>query len=204
MTGSGKTEVYLELIKKVSKKRSQVLVLVPEINLTPQLEERFKEKLPSLRIATLNSSVSEKKRFEIWDRARDGDVDVLLGTRLAISVGMPYLRLIIVDEEHDTSYKQKDSLRYNARDLAIFRSRERGIPIILGSATPSLETYKNSLDGRFEKISLKSRPNAALPVVKLVNTRKKSMSLSLSQELIKEIKIRLINVGAPRGLVHPH
>ena len=127
------------------------MVLVPEINLTPQLEERFKEKLPSLRIATLNSSVSEKKDLK-YGIGRGRDVDVLLGTRLAISVGMPYLRLIIVDEEHDTSYKQKDSLRYNARDLAIFRSRERGIPIILGSATP-YETYKNSLDGRFEKIS---------------------------------------------------
>tara|TARA_A100001015_G_scaffold12160_1_gene14384 strand:+ start:7289 stop:9490 length:2202 start_codon:yes stop_codon:yes gene_type:complete len=192
VTGSGKTEVYLELIKKISEKKSQVLVLVPEINLTPQLEERFKEKLPSLKIATLNSAVSEKKRFGIWDRAREGNVDVLLGTRLAISVGMPHLRLIIVDEEHDASYKQTDSLRYNARDLAIFRSRERGIPIILSSATPSLETYKNWLDGRFEKISLKSRPNAGLPLVKIVDTRKKSMSLSLSQELIKEIKIRLI------------
>ncbi len=193
ITGSGKTEVYLEVIKEVSEKGGQTLVLVPEINLTPQLESRFQRRFPLLNISFLNSKISEQRRFEIWDDARAGNVDILLGTRLSISAGLPHLGLIVVDEEHDSSYKQQEGLRYSARDIAIFRAFRSNIPIVLGSATPSLETYKNGLDGKFEIIKINSRPKANLPLISVVDISKDQHGLSICQELVKKIKAKLKN-----------
>ena len=174
VTGSGKTAVYLQLVADAIALRRQVLVLVPEINLTPQLAETFARRLPQASVATLHSGHAEGQRLHQWWLAHEGHVDVLLGTRLAVLASLPRLGLIVVDEEHDTSYKQHEGLRYSARDLAIARAREgrdgRSIPIVLASATPSIETWAQVERGRYDKATLHRRAvaNASLPTVRLV------------------------------------
>ena len=172
-TGSGKTAVFLNWLASILNDESaQVLLLVPEINLTPQLERRVRAYFPDKKMAMLHSGVSEKKRGIAWYEAMTGSAQIILGTRLAALTPMPKLRAIVVDEEHDTSYKQQDGTRYSARDLAIWRAHDQKIPILLSSATPSLETWLAAQSGRYEYIRLDQRAQgASLPKVHLINTR---------------------------------
>ncbi|QWE28750.1 primosomal protein N' [Polynucleobacter sp. AM-7D1] len=172
-TGSGKTAVFLNWLASILQDESaQVLLLVPEINLTPQLERRVKAYFPDKKMAVLHSGVSEKKRGIAWYEAMTGKAQIILGTRLAALTPMPNLRAIVVDEEHDPSYKQQDGTRYSARDLAIWRAHDQRIPILLSSATPSLETWLAAQSGRYEYIRLDQRAQgASLPSVHLINTR---------------------------------
>jgi len=172
-TGSGKTAVFLNWLASILKDESaQILLLVPEINLTPQLERRVKAYFPDKKMAVLHSGVSEKKRGVAWYEAMTGKAQIILGTRLAALTPMPNLRAVVVDEEHDPSYKQQDGTRYSARDLAIWRAHDQKIPILLSSATPSLETWMAAKSGRYEYIRLDQRAQgASLPSVHLINTR---------------------------------
>ncbi len=172
-TGSGKTAVYLNWLESILKQeQAQVLILVPEINLTPQLERRIHAYFPDRRMAVLHSGVSEKQRGLAWYEALTGKAQIILGTRLAVLTPIPNLRAIVVDEEHDTSYKQQEGTRYSARDLAIWRAHDQRIPILLSSATPSLETWMAAQAGRYEYIRLDQRAQgASLPSVHLINTR---------------------------------
>lgn len=171
ITGSGKTEVFLHLITQVLANKQQVMVLVPEINLTPQLAKRFKQRFPYAKISLINSEVSDKQRLDAWLDAKAGQSDIILGTRLSVFTPCANLGLVIVDEEHDDSFKQNDSLRYHARDLAVWRAKQLQIPIILASATPSLETLYNYKMGKYNLYKLTSRAvqNAVLPQIELLN-----------------------------------
>ncbi|MEO7559774.1 MAG: primosomal protein N' [Nitrosospira sp.] len=173
ITGSGKTEVYLRLISLLLRQGRQTLVLVPEINLTPQLEAIFRARFPAIQLVSLHSGLNPGERVNAWLRAQQGEAKIILGTRLAVFTPLPKLGLIIVDEEQDTSFKQQEGLRYSARDVAIFRAKHANAPVILGSATPSLESYYNAMSGRYLRLCLSSRAvkNAALPVVRCIDTR---------------------------------
>jgi primosomal protein N' (replication factor Y) len=190
VTGSGKTEVYLQLIALMLRQRRQTLVLVPEINLTPQLEAVFHTRFPATRLISLHSGLNPSERAAGWLQAQRGNAEIILGTRLAVFTPLPYLGLIIVDEEHDTSFKQQDGLRYSARDVAIFRAKQAGIPVILGSATPSLESYYNAINGRYLKLQLPSRAvkNATLPQVRCIDTRIAKTDNGLSAPLISALE----------------
>ena len=172
-TGSGKTAVFLNWLAEIlSDKNAQVLLLVPEINLTPQLERRVRAYFPEKKMVVLHSGISEKKRGIAWYEAMTGEAQIILGTRLAALTPMPNLRAIVVDEEHDTSYKQQEGTRYSARDLAVWRAHDQRIPILLASATPSLETWMAAKDGRYESIRIDRRAQGAnLPKVHLINVR---------------------------------
>lgn len=172
-TGSGKTAVFLNWLANILKnKNAQVLILVPEINLTPQLERRIHAYFPDKQMAVLHSGISEKQRGLAWYEAMTGRAQIILGTRLAVLTPIPNLRAIVVDEEHDTSYKQQEGVRYSARDLAIWRAHDQRIPILLSSATPSLETWMAAQADRYEYIRLDQRAQgASLPTVHLINTR---------------------------------
>jgi len=172
-TGSGKTAVFLNWLSSILVDPSaQILLLVPEINLTPQLERRIKAYFPDKVMAVLHSGVSEKKRGIAWYQAMTGKAQIILGTRLAALTPMPNLRAVVVDEEHDSSYKQQEGTRYSARDLAIWRAHDQSIPILLSSATPSLETWLAAKSGRYEYVRLDQRAQGArLPQVHLINTR---------------------------------
>ena len=171
VTGSGKTELYLRLIDAVLAEKKQALVLIPEIALTPQLEQHFRRRFPGRRFATLHSGLAESVRTENWLAAPD--CDVLLGTRLSVFAPLPRLGLIVVDEEHDGSFKQQDGLRYSARDVAIARGKQAAVPVVLGSATPSLESYAQALNGRYRLVELKQRAvsQAQLPDIELVDLK---------------------------------
>ncbi|OWS69990.1 replication restart helicase PriA [Polynucleobacter campilacus] len=172
-TGSGKTAVFLNWLSAILDDASaQVLILVPEINLTPQLERRVRTYFPEKKMVVLHSGVSEKERGIAWHEAMTGKAQIILGTRLAALTPLPNLRAIVVDEEHDPSYKQQDGIRYSARDLAIWRAHDVKVPILLSSATPSLETWLAAKAGRYEHIRLDQRAQGAgLPKVHLINTR---------------------------------
>ena len=148
VTGSGKTEVYLQLISAQLAQGRQSLVLVPEIGLTPQLVERFRRRVDG-RVVVMHSGLTDTQRLEAWLATRSGAADVVIGTRSAIFTPLLRPGLVVIDEEHDSSYKQQDGFRYSARDLAVFRARQFGIPVVLGSATPALETLNNALEGRY-------------------------------------------------------
>jgi len=190
VTGSGKTEVYLRLIALMLRQRRQTLVLVPEINLTPQLESVFRARFPAVRLISLHSGLNPSERTASWLQAQHGDAEIILGTRLAVFTPLPHLGLIIVDEEHDTSFKQQDGLRYSARDVAIFRAKQAGIPVVLGSATPSLESYYNAINGRYLRLQLPSRAvrNATLPRVRCVDTRVAKTENGLSAPVISALE----------------
>ncbi|NRH27826.1 primosomal protein N' [Pseudomonas sp. MS19] len=162
VTGSGKTEVYLQLIHQTLQAGKQALVLIPEINLGPQTLARFERRF-NARIALLHSAVNDRDRLDAWLAARDGDADIIIGTRSALFTPMKNPGLIIIDEEHDASYKQQEGLRYHARDLALVRAHQENVPIVLGSATPSLETLHNATSGRYQLLKLNKRAGGALP-----------------------------------------
>ena len=193
ITGSGKTEVYLQVISAVLQQDRQVLILVPEINLTPQLEKGFRDRFPTLSVICLHSKLNTTERTQNWLLAQAGKANIVLGTRLAIFTPLPKLALIIIDEEHDPSYKQQDGFRYSARDVAIFRAKQANIPIVLGSATPSLESYHNAVKGRYSLLTLRTRAikNAALPVIQLIDTRNKLLQEGLSEPLLNALEKNL-------------
>lgn len=196
VTGSGKTEVYLRAAEKVLAAGRQVLLLVPEINLTPQLEGALRARLEGLvgtdGLAVLHSGLSDGERLQAWARAQRGQARMLLGTRMAIFAPMGELGLIVVDEEHDASYKQQDGLRYSARDLAVWRAHDLDIPVVLGSATPSLETWQHAERGRYLRLALPARARASsLPAMKLVDTRRLPMKHGMSPQLLEALAERL-------------
>ena len=198
ITGSGKTEVYLRAIADTVADGRQALVLVPEINLTPQLAETFRRGLPGVRIGTLHSGHAAGERLHQWVLAHEGQVDVLLGTRLAVLASLPRLGLIVVDEEHDASYKQQEGLRYSARDLAIVRARQGlggvAIPVVLASATPSMESWSRVEGGRYRRLTLTARavPEASLPTIRLVPTQRVEALHGLTEPLRAAIADRIV------------
>ncbi len=187
ITGSGKTEVYLRLIEQTLARGEQALVLIPEIGLTPQTLSRFQRRLATTVVA-LHSGLNDTERLQAWRAARNGTAGVLLGTRSAVFAEFSKLGLIVVDEEHDTSYKQQDGFRYSARDIAIKRAADLNIPIVLGSATPSLETLHNALSGRYEHLQLQMRAgSAAPPQIDILDIRHAPMRDGLSPRVIEAI-----------------
>ena len=170
VTGSGKTEVYLRAAARALAAGKQVLVLVPEINLTPQLETRFAQRFADRRIVSLHSALTPAQRLRHWLAAHLGLADLVLGTRLAVFAALPRLGLIIVDEEHDPSYKQQEGARYSARDLAVYRGKLERATVLLGSATPSLETWQRANEGRYQRLALPRRIGGGeMPAVRLVD-----------------------------------
>ncbi len=168
VTGSGKTEVYLRAAEAALDAGRQALVLVPEINLTPQLEARFAERFPDRCLVSLHSGLTPAQRLRHWLLAHLGRADLVLGTRLAVFASLPRLGLIVVDEEHDPSFKQQEGARYSARDLAVWRAVDAGVPVLLGSATPSLETWQRVQEGKYRRLALDQRiGGGAMPRVRL-------------------------------------
>jgi primosomal protein N' (replication factor Y) len=195
-TGSGKTEVYLRAAARALEQGRQALVLVPEINLTPQLEARFAERFGSRRIVSLHSGLTPVQRLNNWLLAHLGLADLVLGTRLAVFASMPRLGLVVVDEEHDPSYKQQEGARYSARDLAVYRGRVEGIPVILGSATPSLESWHRADEGRYHRITMAARiGGGALPRLRMVDMsllpKVRGSTTALSPPLIEALRLRI-------------
>jgi len=192
VTGSGKTEVYLQACAQVLARedQGQILILVPEINLTPQLEGNIRARFPGVMLATLHSSLSEGERMLHWLAAHEGRARIVLGTRLAILASLPKLKMIVIDEEHDPSYKQQEGLRYSARDLAVWRARQLAIPIVLGSATPSLESWHHAGSGRYRKLELRERAvkDAVLPRVKLLDMERDKPKDGLTSHLIAALR----------------
>ena len=195
VTASGKTEIYMNLIMEfLENSQNQALVLVPEINLTPQLEERFKNRFFDKKIVVLHSYLSDIERLDNWRQAKIGNADIVIGTRLGVFTPMPNLKIIIIDEEHDPSFKQSEGLRYHARDVAMMRAKNLNIPIILGSATPSLETWYKATNAKqnFQYLKLNSRAvdNATLPAIKTIQVNDKT-KLEVSKEVIDAIQNRI-------------
>ncbi len=190
VTGSGKTEVYLQAIARVLAKGGQALVLMPEINLTPQFLHHVTTRLAGATVTALHSALNATERVERTLDAAAGRSDVVIGTRLAVFAPLPRLALIIVDEEHDASFKQQEGLRYSARDVAVVRAKQLDCPVVLGSATPSLETLANVDRGRCAALKLPARANpaAALPAVSLIDLERERMRDGLSQRMIEAVR----------------
>lgn len=220
ITGSGKTEVYIRLMQHILQQAdsqanasqppsfknygAQILVLVPEINLTPQLEARFRARLPQFTLVSLHSSLSESERLHHWQLAQSGAAQIIIGTRLSIFTPLPHLKLIIIDEEHDSSYKQQDSMRYHARDIALVRAKRLNIPVVLGSATPALESWYNAVGNqaqpdknqvnKYGLLRLKQRAVTAaqLPHIDCIDTTKVNLQQGLTPQLIAALRLRLV------------
>lgn len=197
VTGSGKTEVYLHAAAQALQRdpAAQILVLTPEINLTPQLIRRFEQRFGAAHLAVLHSGLSEGQRLRHWLAAHTGRARIVLGTRLAALASMPRLRLIVVDEEHDASYKQQEGARYSARDLAVWRAQQLGIAVVLGSATPSLESWRAAQTGRYRLLTLTQRASGMLPRVRLADIRRDPLLRTggalIGQALDAAIRLRL-------------
>ena len=187
VTGSGKTEVYLALIAQAIAAGRQSLLLVPEIGLAPQTVRRLRERL-GVPVEVIHSNLAEGERARAWLRARSGEARVVLGTRSAVFTPLPQAGLIVVDEEHDGAYKQQDGFRYHARDLALLRGRALGVPVLLGSATPSLESLANVEAGRYRALHLRARPGATRPPqVQIVDMRAQRLDHGLSPALLAAV-----------------
>ena len=195
VTGSGKTEVYLRLIAETLARGKQALFLVPEIGLTPQFEEQVRSRFDDAAFVAAHSHLNEGERAKAWLAAQSGAAQVVLGTRLAVLMPFRDLGLIVVDEEHDPSYKQQEGLRYSARDVAVLRAQRLGIPVVLGSATPSLESFSNARDGRYAHARLTHRATsgARMPAVRTVDTRADRPHEGLTHALILAMRARLEN-----------
>jgi primosomal protein N' (replication factor Y) len=188
ITGSGKTEIYLQLIAEVLAQGRQALVLVPEISLTPQTLTRFRDRF-RCEIVAFHSGLTDKERLEGWVKAKTGAAGIVIGTRSAVFTPLCRPGLFIVDEEHDDSYKQQDGFRYSARDLAIWRARQLRLPVLLGSATPSLESLNNALSGRYQLHQLHKRAgNAELPALRPVDLRQQPLVEGFSQALLQALR----------------
>ena len=197
-TGSGKTEVYLQAVQRQleADPLAQALLMVPEINLTPQLEERVTARFGADRVVSMHSSMTPAQRLNSWLAAHAGTARIVLGTRMAVFASLPHLKLIVVDEEHDPSYKQQEGARYSARDLAIYRGRLEGAKVILGSATPSLESWHNSRPaaegGRYQRLVMPERVGAGqLPFVRRVDMNNQPRKTVLSSQLLTDIQARI-------------
>ncbi|MDQ8935270.1 primosomal protein N' [Acinetobacter rudis] len=191
LTGSGKTEVYLQVMQQVLKQGKQVLVLVPEIGLTPQTVSRFQSRF-HCHIALLHSGLNDNKRLQAWQAAQTGKASIVLGTRSAIYTPMPNLGLIILDEEHDLSFKQQEGFRYHARDVALYRAAQRKCPVILGSATPSIDSYYLVEQEKLSCLELNQRAGTALlPKMHIIDLTVTQKQHGISQQLLLEIKHRL-------------
>ena len=191
ITGSGKTEVYIHCLDTALRRGLQALVLVPEIGLTPQLLDRLTQRLP-VAPRVLHSALGDREREQAWRSAASGHSSLIVGTRSAVFTPMPRLGLVLVDEEHDLSYKQQDGFRYSARDLAVRRAQQCGCPVVLGSATPSLETLKNVRDGRYDRLALRMRAgNAKPPRVDLLDIRAQPLHAGLSPVLLDMVRKEL-------------
>ncbi|MFZ5757324.1 MAG: primosomal protein N' [Pseudomonadota bacterium] len=191
VTGSGKTEVYLQLAAAAIARRQQVLILVPEIGLTPQTVERFRRRF-NRPVAVMHSGLNDRERLDAWLDAAEGRAAIVLGTRSAVFAPLKAPGLIIVDEEHDASYKQQDSFRYHARDLAVLRGQLAGVPVLLGSATPSLESIHNAQTGKFTLLRLPARAGTAVtPRMQVVDIRKRRLTEGLSDLLLDDMKATL-------------
>ncbi|MFJ5409018.1 primosomal protein N' [Pectobacterium punjabense] len=193
ITGSGKTEVYLSVLENVLTQGKQALVLVPEIGLTPQTIARFRERF-NAPVDVLHSALNDSERLAVWLRARSGEAAIVIGTRSALFTPFARLGLIVIDEEHDSSYKQQEGWRYHARDLAVFRAREEDIPIVMGTATPALETLHNVQIGKYRRLNLTKRAgNAALAKQHVIDLKSLPLTAGLSQPLITRIRHHLTN-----------
>lgn len=191
VTGSGKTEIYAYLVAEQLKRAKQCLILIPEIGLAPQMQKRFTDVF-NVPIVIVNSTLTGSQRYTAWLSAQSKQAAIIIGTRSAIFTPLPNLGLIIIDEEHDVSFKQQDTFRYSARDLAIIRAKMRNIPILLGSATPSLESLHNADRGRYQLLTLPQRVgNAVLPVYHVVDLRNQRLQAGLSSALIQAIGTHL-------------
>lgn len=187
VTGSGKTEVYLRITQEVLNQGRQVLVLVPEIGLTPQMIARFEQRLKT-RVVAIHSQLNETQKLDAYLMAKNTEAGVVLGTRSAIFAPMPNLGMIIIDEEHDGSFKQQSSFRYSARDLSFIRAKQANIPLILGTATPSLETLKNSMDNKLTRLTLANRAGSVvMPKVSLIDMRSHTDG-ALSKLLVEKMQ----------------
>jgi primosomal protein N' (replication factor Y) len=192
VTGSGKTRLYLEAARDCIARARTVLLLVPEINLTPQLVREVARTLSlspeAEELVVMHSGLSAGERLAAWMAAAEGRAKMVIGTRLAVFAPLPALGLIVVDEEHDASYKQQEGLRYSARDLAVWRARQQGCPVVLGSATPSLESWQHALEGRYRRIDLPERVSGAVPPpITLVDTRRASLHEGLSETVVRAL-----------------
>jgi primosomal protein N' (replication factor Y) len=191
VTGSGKTEVYLHAIADCLARGRQALVLVPEIGLTPQLLARFRARL-GVPVHATHSGLNDNERARVWTAAWRGEARVIVGTRSAVFTPLPDAGLIVVDEEHDGSYKQQDGIRYHARDFALVRGKALDVPVILGSATPSLESLHNARAGRYAHLRLTKRAGAAQPPsVRVLDVRKRPLQAGLSPELLQSMRTAL-------------
>jgi primosomal protein N' (replication factor Y) len=187
VTGSGKTEVYLTLIESHLRAGRQALVLVPEIGLTPQTIRRFTNRF-SVPVTTIHSGLTDRERLDAWSAARSGQSGIVIGTRSAIFCPLKHPGILIVDEEHDGSFKQQDGFRYSARDLAVVRGQMESIPVVLGSATPSLESWQNATTGKYRKVVLTERATGATqPTYRVINLRDTIETEGFSQQLIDQI-----------------
>ena len=198
-TGSGKTEVYLQAVQNLLDReaQAQALVMVPEINLTPQLQERFIARFGAVNVVAINSGMTHPQRLKSWLSAHTGAARIVLGTRMAVFASMPHLKLIVVDEEHDPSYKQQEGARYSARDLAVYRARLEGAKVLLGSATPSLESWQATQKGRYRMLTMPSRVGqdggaaGAFPSVRVVDMRLQPRHTVFSPPLLEAIQQRI-------------
>lgn len=196
ITGSGKTLTYLNWLKKIlDDSESQVMIMVPEINLTPQLEASVEQAFPGKKLVVMHSGITDRTRADNWEKAHTGKAQIILGTRMAIATSAPNLKAIVVDEEHDLSYKQQEGVRYSARDLAVWRAKKLNIPVVLASATPSLETWFHAQDKRYETLSLKERAakNAKPPLVQILDLKQeqkagKKIEHGVSEYLLNELQ----------------
>ena len=193
VTGSGKTELYIKISEDIISQNGQVLIIVPEINLTPQTLNRFQNYLAG-NIMSYHSALSEKIKNDTWGNCKTGDIDIIIGTRSSVFIPFRNLKMIIIDEEHDVSLKQSEKFRYHARDVALVRGKYLNIPVLLGSATPSFETLHNCKKGKYNHFFLKNRYfKNKLPVVKVIDINKDSPYEGFSSGLIRSIKSNLAN-----------
>ena len=189
ITGSGKTEIYLKAIEEVFKKEKSIIYLVPEIALTPSLFEIFSKNFPDKKIGIIHSKITQSKKNKLWEEISEGKIDIILGARSAIFAPLKNIGLIIVDEEHETSYKQEEKPRYNARDCAIIKGKIYKIPVILGSATPSIRSYYNAITGKYHYYEILYRANLnPLPEVEIIDMKKEKEDKIISGKLKKEIE----------------
>ena len=191
VTGSGKTEVYLQVIENQLLSQRQVLILVPEISLTPQTLQRFEQRF-QMEIGVWHSALTDNERLTVWQKARSGQLGIIIGTRSAVFLPLKWPGMIVIDEEHDSSFKQQDGFRYHARDLAIMRAKQLNIPLVMGSATPSLESLNNGLLSRYRHIQLRDKVITGSKVIhQILDVRDQRLEAGLSQYLIERIHYHL-------------